>query len=125
MSVFLGGKLFADDGAMTCLDGAAGVSGTAVYVGRLACEQTGEPFVEDLTTNAVPAGAILADFAYHADGRLYVTSDTVHASDVYNGGLRFRADGALRVSTAAVDPSDSKIGGWSVASTGEARVTIT
>ena len=125
MSVFLGAKLFADDGAMTCLNGAAGVPGTAVRVGRLSCKMTGEPYVEDLTTNAVPGTAIVADCAYHTDGRLYVTSDTVAASDIHDGGLRFRADGALRVSTSAVDAADSKLGGWSVATTGEARVTIT
>jgi len=125
MSVSIAAKLFADDGALTCLNGAAGVPGTAVFIGRLACAQAGQPYVEDLGIAAVPGTALLADFAYHADGRLYVTTEAVAGSDVYNGALRFRADGALRVSTGAVDAGDSKIGGWSVASTGEARVTIT
>lgn len=125
MSHTIGGKLFSDDGAMTCLNGAAGVPGTAVFIGRLACAPSGEPYVENLGIGAVPGTAILADFAYHADGRLYVTTEAVDAGDLFRGALRFRPDGALRVSTGAVDPGDSRIGGWAVAATGEARVTIT
>ena len=86
----------------------------------------GEPYVENLVAGAVPGTAILlGGFAYHADGRLYVTTEAVAASDQFFDGLRVRADGALRVITSAVDASDTYNGGWAIKQTGEARMSIT
>jgi hypothetical protein len=120
------GHLFTDAGQMTCLNAAAGVPAGFTILGCWAHAADGSPYVEDLGASAVPAAAVESGgMAFHADGRLYVTTEAVAAGDVYSGGMRFRQDGAIRVSTAAVDAADVASSGWEFAQSGEARMSIT
>ncbi len=119
------GHLFTDAGQMTAINGAAGVPAGSTVLSCWAHAAGGNPYVEDLGIAAVPAAAVFANgLCFHADGRLYVTTEAVAATDVYAMAMRFRQDGALRVSTAAVDPTDVRNGGWATAQTGEARMSI-
>lgn len=121
----LGGAQYSDVGQMLCLDGSGGVAADRPRLAGWAHAATSQPYVHDLAAGAVPATAILrGGLAFHADGRLYVTTDAVAATDGYTGGLRVRADGALRISTAAVAASDTIRGGWAIKQTGEARMSI-
>jgi hypothetical protein len=118
--------LMTDAGQVSALNAAAGVPATAVTSGGWAKAATGGPYVEDLGAGAVPGTrVILGGSAYHADGRRYVTTDAVAASDAFLQDLRLRTDGALRILTTAVVATDQPNGGWLCATTGEARMSVT
>jgi hypothetical protein len=120
------GHLFTDAGEMTCANAAAGVPAGAVVLGGWAHAAGGNPYVEDLGIGAVPATAVwVSGMCFHADGRLYVTTEAAVSFDVYARALRFRQDGALRVSTAGVGATDAVNSGWAQAQSGEARMSIT
>jgi len=126
VSVTVNGHLFTDAGQMTCLNGAAGVPAGSPVLACWAHNANGSPSVEALVAAAVPATVICAnDLCFHADGRLYVTTQAVAATDIYKHAMRFRNDGALRVSTAAVGATDVYNAAWAQAQTGEARMSIT
>lgn len=126
MSVRNGQLLFSDAGQLQAVNGAAGVPAGAEMHGGWAVKTTGEPYVEDLNTSAVPAAAVfLGGMAHHIDGRLYVTTQAPAAADQGIGALLVRSDGALRISTSAVLAGDTVNGGWAVAQTGAARMAIT
>lgn len=124
---FIAGKLFAETGQMTALNGAAGVPAGASFINGWAIDPaTGSPYVEDLASSAVPAAAVKNNgVAFNQDGRLYVTTDAVATGAPRIGGIAVREDGAMHVSTAAVNAADARLGGWAVAQTGQARMSIT
>lgn len=126
MSQLIGGRLFSDAGQMQALDGSGGVPAGSTFINGWAAQgSTGKPYVHQLGASAVPAGAVqINGISFHADGRMYVTTQAPATADVSIGGVNVRQDGALRVSTSAVNAADNFMGGWAVAQTGAARMAI-
>lgn len=118
--VFPNGLLITD-GQVQCLDATAGIESDSSIVGGWVLDPTGEGYIENLESSAVPAAAvIIGGIAFGADGRMYVTTDAPSGA-AFIGGFAVRSDGALHVSTTSPDSADPRIGGIAVTAAGVAR----